>query len=144
MVYLYVDVSKNSGTPQIINFNRVFLIINHPFWGTPMYLLLVDFFRVFMVGKYTNPMVQRPCGCLFFPPHPFWPEKRAPADGKRAPAAAGGRPLTQDEKGGEQQEMGGNPKIVGKPQKWMVKIMENPIKMDDLGGKTPLFSETSK
>ena len=26
--------------------------------------------------------------------------------------------------------------------KWMVKIMENPIKMDDLG-KTPYFSETS-
>ena len=25
--------------------------------------------------------------------------------------------------------------------KWMVKIMENPIKMDDLG--VPLFSETS-
>ena len=25
------------------------------------------------------------------------------------------------------------PKIVGKPPKWMVKIMENPIKMDDLG-----------
>ena len=23
--------------------------------------------------------------------------------------------------------------------KWMVKIMENPIKMDDLGGKPPLF-----
>ena len=23
--------------------------------------------------------------------------------------------------------------------KWMVKIMENPIKMDDLGGKTPIF-----
>ena len=23
--------------------------------------------------------------------------------------------------------------------KWMVKIMENPIKMDDLGGKTPYF-----
>ena len=29
----------------------------------------------------------------------------------------------------------------GKTQKWMVKIMENPIKMDDLG--VPLFSETS-
>ena len=28
------------------------------------------------------------------------------------------------------------------PPKWMVKIMENPIKMDDLG--VPLFSETSK
>ena len=28
--------------------------------------------------------------------------------------------------------MGGNPKIGGTP-KWMVKIMENPIKMDDLG-----------
>jgi len=26
--------------------------------------------------------------------------------------------------------------------KWMVKIMENPIKMDDLG--VPLFSETSR
>ena len=26
--------------------------------------------------------------------------------------------------------------------KWMVKIMENPIKMDDLGGFNPLFSET--
>ena len=30
--------------------------------------------------------------------------------------------------------MGVNPKIRGKPPKWMVKIMENPIKMDDLGG----------
>jgi len=27
--------------------------------------------------------------------------------------------------------------------KWMVKIMENPIKMDDLG-ENPLFLETSK
>ena len=26
------------------------------------------------------------------------------------------------------------PKIGGKPPKWMVKTMENPIKMDDLGG----------
>ena len=37
--------------------------------------------------------------------------------------------------------MWGFPKIGGKPPKWMVKIMENPIKMDDLG--VPLFSETS-
>ena len=29
----------------------------------------------------------------------------------------------------------------GGPPKWMVKIMENPIKMDDLG--VPVFSETS-
>ena len=36
--------------------------------------------------------------------------------------------------------MGVNPKIEGKPPKWMVKIMENPIKMDDLG--VPLFLET--
>ena len=37
------------------------------------------------------------------------------------------------------------PKIGGKPPKWMVKIMENRMKMDDLGGKreNPLFSETS-
>ena len=33
------------------------------------------------------------------------------------------------------------PKIGGKPPKWMVKIMENPIKMEDLGGP-PLFLET--
>ena len=31
--------------------------------------------------------------------------------------------------------MGVEPKIGGKPPKWMVKIMENPIKLDDLGGK---------
>ena len=29
--------------------------------------------------------------------------------------------------------MGVEPKIGGKNPKWMVKIMENPIKMDDLG-----------
>ncbi len=32
------------------------------------------------------------------------------------------------------------PKIGGKPPKWMVKIMEHPIKVDDLG--VPLFLET--
>ena len=36
---------------------------------------------------------------------------------------------------------GVEPKIGVFPPKWMVKIMENPIKMDDLG--LPLFSETS-
>ena len=37
--------------------------------------------------------------------------------------------------------MGVNPKIARfDPPKWMVKIMENPIKMDDLG--VPLFLET--
>ena len=30
-------------------------------------------------------------------------------------------------------------KYRGGPPKWMVKIMENTIKMDDLGGKTPYF-----
>ena len=34
------------------------------------------------------------------------------------------------------------PKIGGKLPKWMVRIMENPIKMDDLG--VPLFLETPK
>ena len=38
--------------------------------------------------------------------------------------------------------MGGLPKIGGKPPKWMVKIRETPIKMDDLGGGPPLFLET--
>ena len=37
-------------------------------------------------------------------------------------------------------DMDFNPKIRGgKPPKWMVKIIENPIKMDDLG--VPLFLE---
>ena len=34
------------------------------------------------------------------------------------------------------------PKIGGFPTKWMVKIMENPIKIDDLG--VPLFLETPR
>ena len=38
--------------------------------------------------------------------------------------------------------LGVEPKIGGKPPKWMVKIIENPIKMDDLGGKPPIFGNT--
>ena len=36
--------------------------------------------------------------------------------------------------------MGVEPKIGGKPPKWMVyNIRENPIEMDDLGGKPTIF-----
>ena len=38
-------------------------------------------------------------------------------------------------------DTGVNPKIGGKPPKWMVKIRETPIRMDDLG-VFPLFLET--
>ncbi len=34
------------------------------------------------------------------------------------------------------------PKIGGKPPKWMVYFMENPIKMDDLGCFPPIFGNT--
>ena len=34
---VYMGVSKNNGTPQIINFNRVFQYFHHPFWGTPIF-----------------------------------------------------------------------------------------------------------
>ena len=34
------------------------------------------------------------------------------------------------------------PKIGVFPPKWMVKIMENPINMDDLGGKPTIFGNT--
>ena len=51
-------------------------------------------------------------------------------DGEIVSSAGGGR------------YMGVSPKIGGKPPTWMVKIMENPIKMDDLGGP-PLYLETS-
>ena len=30
----------------------------------------------------------------------------------------------------------------GGPPKWMVKIMETPIRMDDLGGKPTIFGNT--
>ena len=33
---LHMGVSKNRGNPQIIHFND-FSIINHPFWGTPIF-----------------------------------------------------------------------------------------------------------
>ena len=36
---------------------------------------------------------------------------------------------------------GCQPKNRGKPAKWMVKIMENPIEMHDFGG-TPIFGNT--
>ena len=35
-IYMYMDVSENSGTPKssiLIGFS----IINHPFWGTPIF-----------------------------------------------------------------------------------------------------------
>ena len=38
--------------------------------------------------------------------------------------------------------MWGFPRIGVGPPKWMVKIMENPIKMDDLGGKPTIFGNT--
>ena len=34
------------------------------------------------------------------------------------------------------------PKIGVNPPKWMVKVMENPMKMDDLGEKTLIFGNT--
>jgi len=38
-----------------------------------------------------------------------------------------------------ERHMGGTPKIGKNTPKWTVKIMENPIKMDDLGGKPTIF-----
>ena len=40
--------------------------------------------------------------------------------------------------------MGVEPKIVGKPPKWMVKIMENLFEMDDLGGFLMIFGLTPR
>ena len=37
---------------------------------------------------------------------------------------------------------GCQPKNRGGPPKWMVYFMENPIKMDDFGGPTPIFGLT--
>ena len=40
--------------------------------------------------------------------------------------------------------MGVEPKIRGKPPKWMAYVMENPLKMDDLGGVPIIFGSTPK
>ena len=56
--------------------------------------------------------------------------------GYEAPAKKTHRNINPQKPG----EIVGISKIGVKPPKWMVKIMENPIKMDDLG--VPLFLET--
>ena len=38
--------------------------------------------------------------------------------------------------------LGVEPKIEDFPPKWMVKIIENPMKLDDLGGKPTIFGNT--
>ena len=35
-IYIYMDVSENSGTPKS-SILMGFSIINHPFWGTPIF-----------------------------------------------------------------------------------------------------------
>ena len=44
--------------------------------------------------------------------------------------------------GGGRGKMGVSKNRRENPPKWMVKIMENPIKMDDLGGKPTIFGNT--
>ena len=48
-----MGVSENSGTPQIIHFNRDFHYFHHPFWGTPIFgstfmgfLMMMKFIQV--------------------------------------------------------------------------------------------------
>ena len=36
--WMKMDVSENSGTPKSSIFNIGFSIINHPFWGTTIFL----------------------------------------------------------------------------------------------------------
>ena len=75
---------------------------------------------------------------FFFPPHPNGQKKELqPTEKELQPPQAAGLWLKM-KKGGNNKKWV-FPKIVGKPQKWMVKIMENPIKMDDLGGKPTIF-----
>ena len=59
-----MDVSQNSGTPQIIYFNRVFgfSIINHPFWGARIFgnTPMLDFWAVLFWGSYLFYFFQEP------------------------------------------------------------------------------------
>ena len=57
----------------------------------------------------------------------------------RFPTLSGGAVKLRE--GSEKKNIWMFPKITV-PQKGMVKIMENPIKMDDLGGKNPIFGNT--
>ena len=36
-IYVYLGVSENYGTPQVIHFNRVFHYSHHPCWGTAIF-----------------------------------------------------------------------------------------------------------
>jgi len=68
-------------------------------------------------------------------------ENRPPSSTGRRPFAPGNPIEFCDDPTDLQRytNVGVEPKIEGKHPKWMVKIMENPIKMDDLGGKTYYF-----
>ena len=56
--YLYMGVSKNSGTPKssiLIGFS----IINHPFWGTPIFGNTHMYTLIFQFPKYLEARVDR-------------------------------------------------------------------------------------
>ena len=115
-----MDVSENSGTPKssiLIGFS----IINHLFWGTPIF------------GKHPHPpntLFSRGPGTLLVPSSHRWlANLLAGRSWRRACFFILGNHVKVSKF-----PWGCFRKMVGFPPKWMVKIMENPIKMDDFGG----------
>ena len=113
-----MGVSKNWGTPKSSILIR-FSIINHLFWGTvPIFWKHPDGTQTLdlLHGTWKNIAVSQLQLDVFLSVWGCmfdWPHW---------------------------QEVGVS-KNRGTP-KWMVKIMENPIKMDDLGGNTPVFGNS--
>ena len=114
-----MDVSENSGTPKssiLIGFS----IINHLFWGTPIFgnthILQTLFFREAPeLCSYLQVIDDLQISLPVAPEDEFVFSFWKPCQSVKV-------------------SMGMFPKMVGFPPKWMVKIMENPIKMDDFGG----------
>ena len=104
--------------PQIIHFNRVFHYFHHPFWG-----FYPTIFGNIHIGipdpknvKKSRLWLESWEGGL----HPTYPESRSTHESSCFT-------------GSEWRYMGVSKNRGGVPPKWMVKIMENPIKIDDLG-----------
>ena len=59
-----MDVSENSGTPQIIQFNRVFHYFHHPFWGKHLYFWISTHMAISSILPSGTPQKEKMIGAL--------------------------------------------------------------------------------
>ena len=123
------QVSKNRGTTKSSILIR-FSIINHPFRGTVPLFLETTIYNSNIYHQWeSDESLRLQVKVWALRTYKTWNPRPVVAE-TNVEARCDTR----------KRDMGVEPKIGGKPPKWMVKIMENLIKMDDLG--VPLFLET--